>query len=272
MAGLRTTKPPEARVDAWWHAGRAAWPDIALEESAFQEFVGARDINRQYAADVYLACACALRLPAALEAFEASVGASIDRAIRRASSDSTQWDDLRQIVRERILVAGRGGPAKIAKYSGRAPLHQWARVVALRAVRSAQRKRFDTPGQDAIFLEMVEQRTAEDAVLEAHLIRAYKAAFEQAFAALTPAERTVLRLSVIDELGIDPIARLLNVHRATAARRLVAARERLVRAMTTHVRRDAKLTESEAASAIRLIESKLDLSLERVMGTVPDAG
>jgi RNA polymerase sigma-70 factor (ECF subfamily) len=265
MARLRT-KALAARLDVWWQAGRAAWADIPVARSVFHDFAAERDVDPELAADVYLACACALQIPAALDAFEASVGASLDRAIRRASHDSAQWDDLKQIVRERIFVNGKAGPAKITSYSGRAPLLQWARVVAVRAVRSAQRKRFDTPVEDGIFRELIEERTAEDAVLELHLVRAYKAAFERAFAKLTPAERTLMRLSVVDGLGIDSLARLLNVHRATAARRLVATRQKLVRDMTTHVRRDARLTQSEAASAIRLIGSKIDLSLERVMG------
>ena len=265
-------KSSGAGVDDWWRAGRAALPKIALDKGAFGEFVGAHEIDPDLAADVYLACGCARRVPEALEAFEAGIGPALDRVIRRASTDATQWDDMRQLVRERLFVGRGGGPGKIAHYSGRAPLQHWVRVVAVRVVRSAQRKRTEAPAEDAaVFEEMLEERTAEDALAEAHLLRAYKAAFERAFAELDAAARTLLRLSVVDRLGIDELARLLNVHRATAARRLVAAREQLAQSLTARVRQDAKLTASEAASAVRAIQSKIDLSLSRVMREADDA-
>jgi RNA polymerase sigma-70 factor (ECF subfamily) len=264
-------KSSGARVDDWWRAGRAALPKIAVDRGSFGEFVGAHDIDPDLAADVYLACGCARRVPEALAAFEAGIGPALDRVIRRASSDAAQWDDMRQLVRERLFVGRAGAPGKIAHYSGRAPLQHWVRVVAVRVVRSAQRKRTETPVEDdAVFDEILESRTAEDAVSDAHLLRTYKEAFERAFAELDAPARTLLRLSVVDRLGIDELARLLNVHRATAARRLVAAREQLARSLTDHVRREAKLSPSEAASAVRAIQSKIDLSLSRVMRDAGD--
>lgn len=249
-----------ADVDAVWRAGGAAWPSIELSIDVLRPYVDERRPLPQFAADIYLACACAAGLRAAMEAFEANEGPVVDGAVRRATRDASQWDDLGQAVREHLFVAG-----KITQYSGQAPLGQWLRVVALRVVRSAQRKRVDTPTDEAIFRGVIEARTAEDALIEARLLRTYKLAFEKAFGELPQRPRTLLRLYVVDGLNVEQVARLMGVHKATAARWIAAAREDLAASTRAIVNQTAKLSADEVESAIRLIQSKIELSLSRLL-------
>ena len=261
----------DAALALLWQAGTEAWPALAVAPGDFSRFVLAaervadEDATRLHAADLYLACACALGVHGAVDAFEKVFGRDLDRAIRRltASSDAA---DVAQIVRERLFVGQPSRPAKITLYSGRAPLRYWVRVVAQRSTRSAGRKRVEAPIGDGALLERVADGDVEEQVMRAHLRHLYKASFERAFAGLEPADRTLLRLHYLDRLGIDALGRMLQIHRASAARRIATTREKLREATLAIVREQAGMSEAALASAVRLLRDELDLSIERVLG------
>jgi RNA polymerase sigma-70 factor (ECF subfamily) len=248
-----------------WRLGRERWPAFGVSLETFAAFLDPKGVvgeaERSNAGDLYLACACLEGVPAALEAFEREFGGDIVRALRR-SSPST--DDLYQLVLQRLFTRAGGGP-KIGQYSGRAALRHWLRVVAIRTAQNERRKRVDAPTDDAIFSALVaEASSPESKLISASLMQAYKTAFEEAFRELDPSERTILRFSVIDEMSIDDIAGLLKVHRATAARRLAAARARLGDLTKVRVMDRAGLSPKDFDSAAHLIRSNLELSLRRV--------
>ena len=68
----------------------------------------------------------------------------------------------------------------------------------------------------------------------------------------------------MDELGIDDIATILKVHRATAARRVAAARAKLGDLTRATVMERGRLSAAEFDSAVRVIRSQLHLSLQRM--------
>jgi RNA polymerase sigma-70 factor (ECF subfamily) len=252
-----------------WRLGHERWPDFGISVERFNAFLEPQgivgDSERSHAGDLYLACACLEGVPAALETFEREFGEDLERALRR-SGQST--DDIYQLVLERLFTRAGGGP-KIAQYSGRAALRHWLRVVAIRAAQNERRKRVDSPSSDeAIFSSVVaEAASPESKLISASLMRAYKTAFEEAFRELDPSERTILRFSVINEMSIDEIARLLKVHRATAARRVAAARARLGELTKARVMERAGLSPKDFESAAQLIRSNLELSLRRVFSS-----
>jgi RNA polymerase sigma-70 factor (ECF subfamily) len=93
----------------------------------------------------------------------------------------------------------------------------------------------------------------------------FKAAFETALAELTPEQRNILRLSVVDQLSIDEIGVLFGVHRATAARQLARARE-LVQERTWQILQSRlRLESGELRSFAGYIQSRLDLSIHRIL-------
>jgi RNA polymerase sigma-70 factor (ECF subfamily) len=270
---------------ALYREGAAAWPKLAVTEDRFvahvRRAVGERPARREgrlRAHDLYLACACAEGLAGAVEAFEERFGPEIDRTLRRSTADREARDELRQMVRARLFAHATG--AKIAAYPGEAPLGYWVRLVALRTARNLQRHERARPGDrasdEAKILEAVDGRAPDAIVMNAELMALYKAAFESAFASLDPSERALLRMSAVDGLTIDELARLLGVHRATAARRMASARERLAQATRSRVAVMGKLGDEEIDIAFGMIASQLDLSVERVFGqgnppTPPDS-
>src|SRR5258705_486928 len=73
--------------------------------------------------------------------------------------------------------------------------------------------------------------------LKAESRAAFKQAFVDAVAALDPRERSLLNLALVKGVGIDKVAVVYGIHRATAARWIAQARDNLTRAVHALLRR-----------------------------------
>lgn len=205
-----------------------------------------------------LAWAALRGVPAALEALDQTI-----RGALAALPADVDGDEAAQRARERLLVGGAQVGPRLAEYAGRGALGTWVRVVVTREGLQLLRARGRERRSDD---EVLADHALPDADPEVvHLKRHYRAEFRAAFGvawqALSPEERTLLRWHYLDDLSIDAIGGLLAMHRATAARRLVRVRERLL--VGTH---DALATAlgvavGEVRSILRLIHSELDVSL-----------
>jgi RNA polymerase sigma-70 factor (ECF subfamily) len=251
--------------------GRAAHPRLALDEATFAAYLDARAtddaaLRRLHAADLYLACACARGEPEALVVFEAQIVDKLAPALARAGAASLV-DEVKQIVRERLLLGAAGKGPRIADYAGEGALLTWVRVVALRAAatlrRGAQRSR---AREDEALLDAPLALDSPDLL---HLRRRYaddfKAAFELGVAELTPRDRNLLRQHLIDRLTIDDLGALYRVNRVTASRWLSHAREEVARATRKALVARLRLSPPELESILRLVRSDLDLSIDRVL-------
>lgn len=241
-------------------AGRAAWPELAIDEAAFASFAGERAADAGHAADLYLACACAAGDPAALAAFERVYLSQVDSFLRGVRPSPALADDVRQALRERLFLGDR---PRIVEYSGRGPLASWLRVAALRAASNLRRAegardrveaRADAPAAVPVDpeLALVRARHADD----------FARALRDAFARLDERERNLLRLHFLDGLGIDGLAPVFAVHRATAARWLAAARARLQDEVLALLRERLDVGTRELDSIARLVRSELEISLQ----------
>lgn len=262
----------EAQLAAALASARAAWPDVAVDDEAFIAHLAARVPEPADATaalgglrvdDLYLACGCALGLPAAIAAFDRAFAADLDAAARRFRSEA--GDDIAQQVREKLLV---GPSAKIADYAGLGFLQNWVRITTARAfVDATRRRRNDRTVSDSDALMAVAD--PDDDVELAYLKRHYRAEFKTAFAeateSLTSQQRNVLRQHLLAGLTIDQIGALYGVHRATAARRVAAAREALLSATRRKLGARLRVDRSELASIMRLIQSQLDVSFVRLL-------
>ena len=86
-------------------------------------------------------------------------------------------------------------------------------------------------------------------------------------AALTPRDRRLLRMSVVDGLGIDQICTVYQVHRATCARWLVSIREQLVDAIYKELGAKLNATRAELVSLRAALASQLDISLGALLAS-----
>jgi RNA polymerase sigma-70 factor (ECF subfamily) len=93
----------------------------------------------------------------------------------------------------------------------------------------------------------------------------FAAALREAITDLGPEDRALLRQQVVDGMSIDDVGAAFGVHRATAARWLLRAKDALVQA--THQRLAARLVlpVEQIDSVIRLVSSQLDASVVRYL-------
>ncbi len=189
------------------------------------------------------------------------------RAVARIDPSSDFIAEVKQVLRERLLVSTPDRPAKLAEYTGQGPLVKWLRAVCVgTAINLRRGGHREHPVDEAAELE---QRAAPGN-LELDFIKArdgavFKAAFAEAFASLSPEARNVLRLSVLEGLSIDQLGTLYGVHRATAARWLSKARESLAARTRDVAAERLRLAQPELDSLIRAIRSQLDVSLHRLL-------
>jgi len=177
-------------------------------------------------------------------------------------------DDARQLVREQLLSPRPDGRRGIESYSGRGSLRGWLKVtVTRRLLRVLRRDRREVPiSADELFDAISSETDGPELVhLKDRYRDAFKRAFEDAIGGLTPQERNLLRYQFVDGLGSHEIGAVYGVHRATASRWLVLARESLLERTRASLRAELGVASSEIDSIVELVRSRIDLSLKRLL-------
>jgi RNA polymerase sigma-70 factor (ECF subfamily) len=78
-------------------------------------------------------------------------------------------------------------------------------------------------------------------------------------------DRVMLRQHFVDGLTIDELGPLYGVHRATAARWIASAKEDLMTRTRREFMARARLSPKEMASVMRMVQSRLEVTLARLM-------
>ncbi len=264
----------EDTLQALVASGRGAWPEIAIETSAFVRYLADRldfhgdleaALRAVRAKDLYLACGCAQGDARAIAAFERTLLSRIPTFLARLDPSRDLADDVAQEVREALLVP-KNGSAGITVYSGRGDLGSWLRVVSIRTAQRLHRRRNLPPGLATGRAE----RPWRDADPERDYLKlrygaAYEEAFQAALASLSSRERLCLRLHYADGLDIGRIGTLYKIHRSTVARRLAEYRRKLRESVQERLRKRLKLTESEYESVLSLVRSQMVVSLRSAL-------
>jgi RNA polymerase sigma-70 factor (ECF subfamily) len=259
-----------SQLDEVWRDARATWPLVELSVEAFighlarhwPEHIAATEYLKQVStSDLYLACACATGNAQAVAAFEQHCLGSVDRVLARLELDADLIAEVKQRIRCRVLVPDGGRP-RIIDFSGRGALCAWVRVMAVReALRIRRHSQREIRCDDIEQLrEFAAPHGAIDHMKEQYR-RAFTQAFERALRELPTRDRTMLRQHVLDGLTIDQLGALYRIHRATAARALERARRTVLAATRAHMRSGLGVDSSELDSILRIIRSRLDITL-----------
>ncbi len=252
-----------------------AWPQLSLEAVRFADYLGARAAKVPPGAkgrlaglalgDLYLAWACIEGQRSALAAFGALLD-EVGRKLRKMESQRSSIDDAKQIIGQ-VLIPRADGTVPLADYGGRGDLGGWLRIAMTRQLaRLAQKGRREVPASDDELRAVVDDGDdPEVGYLKTHYQVEFRAAFTRAMEALTDAERRLLRYSIIERLSIDDIAKLDGVHRATAARQVTRARARLIDETKRVLGEQLRIAPDELRSVLRLIESRVDVSVRRLL-------
>lgn len=264
------------RLTALVERAVAAWPGVNLDAHRFVEHLADRiaadapaDIlERLYTDDLYLAAACSTGDAAALAACERAFAGDIEHALAAVRLPTSMRDEVWSRLRARVFVATPEAPPAISTFTGRGSLKKWLRVAATRLALNEMRDRQrESPLSDRDLPE------AADDLQLGHLKRTYQHAFKQAFADaiadLTPAQRTLLRMHLLDKLSIDDLARLHRVHRTSTARWLREAREVLANGTRERLHAVLGVRDDELDSIMNVVRSRLDLSLSRLFASDP---
>lgn len=249
--------------------GRAAWPDVTLGYAAFARRIEslaapANDLTAR-AEDLYLACACAEGDPQALRRFDAELMSQVPRYVSRFRLPPHLVDEVCQRVRVKQFL---GASPAIARYGGRGPLGAWLRIAAVRVAHdvAAEAGQGETTGDLEVLDLLISADDGPDAALAKNLYRErLVAALEEGMRALAPRERTLLRLHFVDGLNIDAIARIYRVHRATAARWLVAIRGQIFERTRELLALRLGASTAEVRSVARLLRDEIHLSATRLL-------
>jgi RNA polymerase sigma-70 factor (ECF subfamily) len=255
--------------DEVWQTAQAAWPDLALPRERFLAYLSARapdDWDGLHAADLYLACACACGDPAALAVFEGQYLGRLGAALARDGCSRDTIDEVLQRVRVDVLVRDGERAPGIEGFRGKSELGAWLRVVGTReAARVEKRARKELlGGDDSVWVNLVSS-DPELSYLKDHYREVVVRALRSALAQLAVDELALLKSHLVDGLSIDEIGAQQGVHRATAARRLERARERLCDAVRDEIERHLRISSGEIDELLQLVRSRLDVSMRRVL-------
>jgi len=253
---------PEQSAEAY-AAGAAAWPACALDRATFDKRAAAlaAPTGEDGGAELYLAIAIEAGVAGAAEALEERYIAQLPIALAAHKATPAEIDEVVQQVRAKLVAPRADGTTPLVDYAGRGQLDGLVRVTALRVFLNMREKTArEVPGDD--WLDALIAPDLEREVLAAAERADVKHAIAAALAELPARERAVLRMHFVNELGIDPIAKLLGVHRATAARQL----SRIKHDVVTRVRKQLAERWGESAVLGR-VASQMDLSMERLLAS-----
>ena len=252
--------------------GRAAWPAIDLDLATFAALaagpVGGSRLDEVRASELYLAIACQARNDQAILAFDRHYLSRLAPALIRRGQDSARAADVVQAVRLRFLVGEAGRTPRIAEYNGRASLATWLHVASMRIAISAERKYSRETAVDDLAV-VASTASPELDLLRLQFGRELESAFRATFEDLTPRERNLLRHHVVDRIGIDRIATLYGVHRATAARWVAHARQSLLEGVRRAMQDRLQLEAAELESLFYQLRSKIEISLRWFLTPAP---
>lgn len=261
-----------ARARARCRGPRAFDPEAGDDLLAVAREVGVEALlSGLDAAELWHAAACAAGEAGALRIFDARYIARLDDALRPMKLDAATVEDVKQQVRERLLVAPEDGTPLVLQYAGGGRLAGLVKVMAMRtALNGIRHERRRTAVATRASDETVERIMAQDLGPELRFIGdqhrdLIRRSFQSTIAALPSHDRGVLRLHVLDRLTIDEIAAVQGVHRATAARRLAKIRAEISARVRDRLKDEHSFGELEVDSVMRAVDSRLELSLGRVL-------
>lgn len=277
MIGVATEEHDRAElIDACYRDGTAAFPRVVWSRGDFaaacRERWGshsARALAERWgsesgsgSAEEYLVQACLAGRPGAASALEREYLVKLAPRVRQLCKSPYVADEALQALREKLLLPPS---PRLAQYENRGQLAAWLTIVAVRTALDVTRR----AQHGALRLtELSEQLVThalspESQFATRQLDEALRRALRAALSRLPPPQRFALKMQLVAGWSIDQIGRALSLHRATAARWLVSAREQLEADVRDALVRDLGVEAGEVDVALGSLRSRLDLRLSQ---------
>lgn len=269
------------------------WPGVVIGHDELLAYVtalraanegerGAQAIGDDALAELYLACGCGRGDSAALNHFDRHYLSAIPAALAHMRLSADTVDEVRQRVRHKLLVdepskadepSKPGVPStRLERYAGQGKLRGLIGVIAVRQALTILRKdrRLAPGGGDQLMDMPSPERDPELAFLQERYRAEFKRAFEQAVRKLDSRDRNFLRLHLFGGLTVEAVGKVYGVHRATATRWLAKLRKQLLKDTQAALRERLNIDRDELDSLMQLIQSRLDVSMQRVLQTMQE--
>lgn len=252
----------------------ARWPGVTLDREALLEAFRAKLAGDDPPvpsvdglAELYLALACAAGNPAAIAAFDRHYLDVVPQALASMKLPAATVDDVRSIVRDKLLLPDGDTPPRVIEYAGRGRLRGLVQVSATRAaidrIRHEEREA-ELPADTAL----AAPGDVELSLIKAQYREAFVAGFTASVAKLERRDRNILRLHLLGGVTLEQLAQMYGVHRATMVRWLAAAREVLFDGTREHVAATLAAPDEELDQMFDLVRSRVELSVERLLASV----
>lgn len=253
-------------VEQAFARGKQAYPGIELDLDAFRGHCqrvlgeGPEWDWKRFSSELFLCAGCAKGDAEATRVLEAEALPQVVKAISRIDGDTEFVEEALQILRDKLLVGAR---AKIADYAARGPLVAWLSVAAARVALDLIRARNARKLHHSDLPERLAQTDTSplNDIVKSRYADSFQRALKTAISALPSRERNLLRLQLVGRCSIDQLGRMYLVHRATAARWLEGARNRVFESVREQMKMEHRLTDGEFDSIARGVRSQLDLSI-----------
>jgi RNA polymerase sigma-70 factor, ECF subfamily len=242
---------------------------VSVSPAQFAERVQSLEIPEDraltHAGDLYLAAACSAQVPAALSAFDRHYVSLVPMFISRLGVPSSLVDEVCQRVRVLVLSGKR---ARIDTYAAQGTLQAWMRLVATRVALDlmiAEGRRKQTSDEEALATLVDSSDDPELHAVKERYQQALQKALEDSLSALDQKQKTLLRMHVVDGLGIDALGLVYRVHRATVARWLIAIRRQVFEEVKRQLALDLRIATTSFHSLVEAVRGELRVSLDRVL-------
>ena len=256
-------------VDEHLRAGVEAWPEIVVDRERFASEVQRRGtaLDVLKGADLYIAIACTDGNQRAIEAVRDMLAEQVRFAAGKTTASQDQLAEVTARLSRVLFVDEPERPAALRSYSGRGDLKGYLRVMATRElVKIVNRGRREVGIEEDDFIDrIVPHSDPELSILRQRYRDDVDQAMRAALAKLDERERALLRYAFVDGMNVDAVGKLYDVHRATAARWIAAAREQLGTKIRDELAARLKIDVDEVDSIVRLVQSRIDVSMDRML-------
>jgi RNA polymerase sigma-70 factor, ECF subfamily len=250
----------------------AAYPEIELADEVLAAAITHHApeghvegyLEHCHAGDLMLAVAASRGDRTAIARLEREHAGVLDAMCGRFASTAHSRDDLRQILREHLLV---GPEPALAEYSGQGRLESWLRITAVRTFLDLDRRKDrarEAPTRDGE-IAMPDPDDLSLELIKSEYRAAVALAMRDAADRIDLADRHLLHQHYVAGISIHQLAAALGIHRTTAARRVVRARDTLVDETRALLVVRLHLPVEELDEVIGMVLSRLDLSLPRLL-------
>ena len=258
---------------------RSAWPQFDLDLEPFVQRVlslvdknapASEALNKLALQDLYLAYACGDGVDAALKAFTQECEGELRMVAQKLRISDGDLDDVRQIVWDKLFLEGPDRSKKILEYRGTGRLRHWFRVLAARTMLDELRKarrsdKLQLLASDSALWNAAPVVDPELANMRRTYRKSFRAAFESATNSLEPEERNILKCHYLMGMSTEQLAQAFGIHKATAARQVTRARDRLLFSTRDRLKAQLGADSGDLDSVMRLFNEEMSVSLSRLL-------